>query len=47
MPKNPVSENFWTVNMLKGSKNCVNLHGSIFAIFFDHSETKSARKALF
>ena len=45
--KSPVSEHLWTVNMLKGPKHCINLHGSIFVIFFDHSERKSARKTLF
>ena len=34
-PKNPVSEHLWTVNMLKGPKHCLNLHGSVFVIFFD------------
>ena len=33
--------------MLKGPKDSLNLHGTIFVIFFDHSESKSARKALF
>ena len=33
--KRPVSEHFWTVNMLKGSKNFLNLHHSSFAIFFE------------
>ena len=45
--KSPVSEHLWTVNMLKGPKHCINLKGSIFVIFFDHSERKSARKTLF
>ena len=34
--KSPVSEHLWTVNMLKGPKHCLNLHGSTFAIFFEH-----------
>ena len=34
MPKKRVSEHFWTVNMLKGSKDCLNQHGTIFLIFF-------------
>ena len=38
----PVSEYLWTVNMLKGMKHCLKLHGSIFVIFFDHSQGKSA-----
>ena len=31
--KSLVSEHLWTVNMLKGPKDCLNLHGSIFVIF--------------
>ena len=31
--KSPVSENLWTVNMLKGPKHCTNLYGSIFVTF--------------
>ena len=42
-----VSEHLWTLNMLKRPKHCINLHGSIFLIFFDHSERKSALKILF
>ena len=38
--KSPKSEYLWAVNMLKGPKECLNLHGSIFVIFFDHSEKK-------
>ena len=41
---NPMSENLWTVNMLKGLKDCLNLHGGNFVIFFDHSETKIGSK---
>ena len=44
---NVVSENLWTVNMLKGPKDCLNLHGGNFIIYFHHSETKSAPKYLF
>ena len=44
--KSHVSEHLWTVNILKGPKYCLNPHGSIFFIFFDHSERKSARKNL-
>ena len=47
MPKSPVSEHLWTVNMLKGPKDCLNLRGSIFVMFFDHSERKSAPKIMF
>ena len=28
--KSPVSEHLWTVNMLKGPNDCINLHGSVF-----------------
>ena len=34
------------VNIIKGPKNCLNLHGSIFVIFFDHFEGKSAPEIL-
>ena len=44
--KSPVSEHLWAVNMLKAPKHCLNLHGSIFVIFFDHSERTWARKTL-
>ena len=48
MPKKTrVRTQSWTVMMLKGPKDCLNLHGSIFVLFFDHSEGKSARNALF
>ena len=33
--KNRISQDFLTVNMLKGPKHCLNLHGSVFVIFFD------------
>ena len=46
-PKKQVSGHLRTVNMLKGPKHCLNPHGSIFVIFFDHSKRKSAPKALF
>ena len=36
--KSPVPEHLWTANMLKGPKHFLNLHSSIFLIFFDHSE---------
>ena len=39
--KRPVSEHLWTVTMLKCQKDCLKLQGSIFVIFFDHSETNS------
>ena len=47
MPKKSVSEQLWTVNMLKGPKDCLNLQGSIFVKFFDHSERKSDPEAIF
>ena len=45
--KSSKSEHLWTVNMLKEQKECLNLHGSIFVIFFDDSENKSAQRILF
>ena len=45
--KRPVSEHLCIVNVLKGPKDCLNLQGSIFVIFFDPSERKSAQKILF
>ena len=39
--KATVSEHLWTVNMLKGPKHCLNLHGSVFVIFFDHFQIRS------
>ena len=35
------------LNMLKGLKGRLNLHGSIFVIFFDQPEGKSTRRVLF
>ena len=40
--KSTVSENLWMVNIIKGPKDSLNLHGSIFVTFVDHSEGKSA-----
>ena len=40
--KSAVSENLWMVNIIKGPKDSLNLHGSIFVTFVDHSEGKSA-----
>ena len=37
-------EHLWTINILKGPKDCLYLHSGIFVIFFDHCEVKSARK---
>ena len=47
MAKKPLSQHLWAVNMLKGPKDCLNLHGSIFLRFFDHSEMESALKIRF
>ena len=45
--KNSVSEHLWTVKILKRPKDSLNLHGTIFVIFFKHSERISAGKILF
>ena len=42
--KRLVSEHLLAVNMLDAPKYCLNLHGIIFVIFFDHSDRNSARK---
>ena len=47
MPKNPVSEHLWPINMLNGPKHCLNPHGSIFGIVLDRSERKSAANNFF
>ena len=47
MAKKPLPQHLWAVNMLKGPKDCLNLHGSIFLRFFDHSERKPVRKIFF
>ena len=39
--KRSMSKHLWTVNMLKGPKDCLNPDGSIFVTFFDHFENKS------
>ena len=41
-----VSEDSWTVNILKGLKHCLKLESSIFVIFFNHSGRKSVRQSL-
>ena len=41
-----MSENLWMVSRIKGPKDCLNLHGNIFVIFFDHSEGKPATEIL-
>ena len=38
MPKKPLTEYLWRVNMLKGLKDCLNLQGSIFFILFDKNQ---------
>ena len=47
MPKKPLSQHLWAVKMLTCPKDRVSLHGSIFVVFFDHSEMKLAWKLLF
>ena len=44
--KSPVSEHLWGVNMLKGTKHCLNQHDSIFVVFLISMKKKSARKIL-
>ena len=46
MPKRRVSEHLWTVKMQKCPKQAINLQRSVFVIFFDESQRKSAQKAL-
>ena len=45
--KGRVSEHIWIVNMLKGRKDCLNLHRSFFVKFFHHSERNLAWKIQF
>ena len=47
MPKSLVSELLRIVNMLRGTKHCLSLHGSIFVKFLYHSQKKASRKTLF
>ena len=42
-----VSEHLYVDSMLKVPKHCLNLHGTIFVISFDHSARKSALKIPF
>ena len=44
--KSHVSEHLCTVNMLRGLKDCLNQHGSIFVVFFDQHGRKLTRKIL-
>ena len=37
-----MSEHLWAVNMVGGLKHYLNQHGSIFVVFFDQYERKSA-----
>ena len=45
--KSPVSDHLRTFTMLECPKDCSNICGTLFVIFFDHSEKKSAGKTLF
>ena len=47
MPKKPSVRTLMDGQHVTGPKDCLNLHGSIFVIFFDHSEMKSALKIIF
>ena len=42
--KSPSSKHLWAVNMLKGPKDCVDLHCSIFVIFFITLKKKISSK---
>ena len=42
-----MSEHVWTANMLNDPKHCLNLHSSVFVIYFDHSARKSAQKKFY
>ena len=46
MPKKTRVRTVMTVNVLKGPKSFLNMHASIFDIFFDDFERKSVRKIL-
>ena len=46
MRKKPNVKTLMDSQHVKGSKHCLNLHASIFVIFFDHSEKISPRKVL-
>ena len=45
--KKSVSEHLWTVNMLKISKRCLNLHSSVFLKLFDETQRKLAPSTRF
>ena len=47
MLQEPLSEQLWRDNMLKGQKDCSNLHSSSFVIFFYKSERTSLWKKNF
>ena len=47
MWKKPRVRTLIDINMLKGPKHSINLHGGIFPIFFDYSEKESAQKTQF
>ena len=40
MPKKPRVRTLMATQHVKAPKHCLNLHGGIFVIFFDHSEIK-------
>ena len=45
-PKNRVSEDAWTSNMVKGPKHCCNADDGSFTIFIDHCYHNSFAKSL-
>ena len=47
MPEKSRTRTLMDTQHVKQSEKLHNLHGSIFARFFDHSERKSAQKTLF
>ena len=47
MPKKACLKKLMDSQHVKGSKYCLNLHVSIFVIYFDHSEIKAAPEILF
>ena len=47
MPKKPCVRILMDSQHVNGPKDCLNLHGSTFDIFFDYSKGKSDRKILF
>ena len=47
MPKKLSVRTLMDSQHAQGPKHCLNINGSIFVIFFDHSERKSAPNILF